>query len=103
MMRYQLETEFPHILVELNCSGKYEVSFGDFEGTDEDWTPTLAEFLYKSMALEYAYDKFKNIEMEDKELIILDKSIPIAEMDMFIPGEEEKLEALIQMEIDNGN
>jgi hypothetical protein len=101
-MRYQLEKEFPHILVELNSDGRYNVSFGDFDGTDDDWTEVLASFFYKSHALEWVYGYFKKMD-EDKLLVVLDSSNPIMEMNAFEDGEESYIETLIDEEIKKGN
>jgi hypothetical protein len=102
-MRLQLETEFPHILVELNDYGRYDVSFGDFdEGTDDDWTDVLASFYYKSHALEWAYGYFKKMD-DAKLLVVLDRSNPIMEMNAFEDGEEFYIETLIDEEIKKGN
>jgi hypothetical protein len=103
-MKFQLETEFPDVLVELNCGGRYEVSFGDFAGDDESWTPILAEFFYKSDALKWAFDVFKNIKDEEKFFVVLDRDKdPTQEMETFDIDEMEYIKDLIQEEIDNGN
>ncbi|PLS04038.1 hypothetical protein [Neobacillus cucumis] len=61
------------VLVELNSDNDlFEVSFGDFDGTDDDWTPVLASFYFKSDALSWALSRFKKIEDEEKLFVILD-------------------------------
>jgi hypothetical protein len=101
-MKFQIESEFPDVLVELNCGGRYEVSFGDFEGTDEDWTPILAEFFYKSDALEWAFKNFVGTFFEDGQFVVLDNTKEI-EMLAFSINEFEDIQALIEEECINGN
>ncbi|MFP5111846.1 hypothetical protein ACSU64_05640 [Bacillaceae bacterium C204] len=61
------------VLVELNPdSNMYEVSFGDFEGTDDDWSPVLANFFFKSHALRWALNSFNKIDDKEKLFVILD-------------------------------
>ncbi|MEH7419556.1 hypothetical protein V7266_30450 [Neobacillus drentensis] len=61
------------VLVELNPNNDlYEVSFGDFDGTDDDWTPVLASFYFKSDALDWALSRFTKNEDEEKLFVILD-------------------------------
>jgi hypothetical protein len=90
------------ILVEYD-NGKYELSFGDFSGDDESWTPAFL-FDKKSKALQVGYEVFEKINDEEKLFVVLDSvKNPTQEMETFDVHEMEYIKDLIQEEIDNGN
>jgi hypothetical protein len=90
------------VLVELNSTNDlYEVSFGDFEGTDDDWTPVLASFFFKGDALRWALSNFMKFEDNEKLFVILDHTQDL-EMLAFSSNEIDGILELIH-EVDFAN
>jgi hypothetical protein len=89
------------VLVELNSTNDlYEVSFGDFEGTNHDWTPVIASFFFKCDALSWALRNFMKIKDKEKLFVILDHTQRL-EMLAFSSNEIDGILELIHKEGDS--
>jgi hypothetical protein len=73
---------YKDVMVELTNNG-WEVSIGDFEGTDDDWEYELATFKYKNHALKWALKLFLKVSDDDKQFTLLDYENPTMEFKVY--------------------
>lgn len=99
-MKYQLENEVTDIWVLLSENGYYDVLIGNEEANEE--SEILAQMYFKSDALEFAYNLFKQLEHEEKILFVIDETQEL-QMLAFGSGEEQYIEELIREEIEYGD
>jgi hypothetical protein len=97
-MKFKTEHYVTDILIEFNDYDNWEVCYGNYQ--EDDWSPILAEFYFKSDALEYSLSIFKKMDFRDKMLVILD---PTKELELDFLSSDEEIEKLIGWEIANGN